>query len=100
MGQLQRVKVSFLTLSQFFPIMSIEINCFNHETNPTNGMINYNNVGTVSMRPVGTVATYTCDTGYTLNGNTTRTCGSDGMWSGSAPTCQGKWNKVCKLFIC
>ncbi|XP_064388562.1 E-selectin-like isoform X3 [Halichondria panicea] len=46
-------------------------------------------MGTASQRPVDTVATYTCDTGYTLNGgNTTRTCGSDGVWSGSAPTCQ------------
>ncbi len=42
-----------------------------------NGMIAYN-MGTSSTRPVGTVATYTCVTGYTLNGDTTRTCGSDG----------------------
>ena len=35
------------------------------------------------------MATYTCDTGYTLNGGTTtRTCGSDGVWSGSAAVCQ------------
>ncbi|XP_064386665.1 sushi, von Willebrand factor type A, EGF and pentraxin domain-containing protein 1-like [Halichondria panicea] len=39
-------------------------------------------------RPVNTVATYTCDTGYTLNGVSTRTCGSDGVWSGSDPTCE------------
>ena len=54
---------------------------------PTNGMIGYN-MGTASPRPVNTVATYTCDTGFTLNGDTTRTCGSDGVWSGSYPTCQ------------
>ena len=59
-------------------------------TNPTNGMINYNNMGTVSMRPVGTVATFTCDTGYILDGNPTRTCGSDGVWSVSAPICLRK----------
>ena len=59
-------------------------------TVPANGMISYN-MGTVSLRPVNTVATYTCDPGYTLNGSTsTRTCGSDGLWSGSAPTCQRK----------
>ncbi len=62
-------------------------------TVPANGMIGYN-MGTASLRPVGTVATYTCNTGYTLNGGTTRTCGSDGVWSGSAPTCQGKENKI------
>ncbi len=57
-------------------------------TAPANGMISYN-MGATSPRPVDTVATYTCDTGYTLNGGTTRTCGSGGSWSGSPPTCQG-----------
>ena len=58
-------------------------------TSMTNGMISYNTGN--SPRSVDTVATYTCDTGYTLNGGTTtRTCRSDGMWSGSAPNCQGK----------
>ena len=50
------------------------------------------NMGTASPRPVDTVATYTCVTGYTLNGVTTRTCGSDGVWNGSPPVCQRKWN--------
>ncbi len=59
---------------------------------PSNGMIGYN-MGTASLRPVDTVATYTCDTGYTLNGDT-RICGSDGIWSGSAPTCEGKEYKL------
>ncbi len=36
-----------------------------------------------------TAATYTCGTGYTLDGDTTRICGSDGVWSGKAPTCEG-----------
>ena len=50
----------------------------------------------IGSRPVDTVATYTCDTGYTLNGGTTRTCGSDGVWSGSAPVCQGIYNDIVK----
>ncbi len=62
-------------------------------TVPANGMISYN-MGTASLRPVDTVATYTCNTGYTLNGGGTRTCGSDGVWSRSAPTCQGKEYKI------
>ncbi|XP_064386457.1 CUB and sushi domain-containing protein 3-like [Halichondria panicea] len=49
-------------------------------TVPTNGVISYN-MGTANLRPVDTVATYTCVTGYTLDGDTTRTCGSDGVWS-------------------
>ncbi|CAH1773107.1 unnamed protein product [Owenia fusiformis] len=35
----------------------------------------------------GTKATYACDTGYVLVGTKLRTCGRDGMWSGSAPGC-------------
>ena len=57
---------------------------------PANGMISYN-MGSASPRPVSTVATYTCNSGYTLNGgSSTRTCGSNGVWSGSELTCQRK----------
>ncbi|XP_035669071.1 P-selectin-like [Branchiostoma floridae] len=31
--------------------------------------------------------TFTCDTGYQLNGVSTLTCQADGTWSGNAPTC-------------
>ncbi len=60
----------------------------------TNGDIDYGGGGSIDSRSVNTVATYTCDTGYTLSrlSSTTRTCGSDGVWSGSAPVCQRKWN--------
>ena len=36
----------------------------------------------------GVTATYTCDTGYSLVGSRTRTCGPSGNWSTAAPTCQ------------
>ena len=37
---------------------------------------------------VGAMAEYTCIDGYTaLTGEQTRTCLSEGIWSGSAPTC-------------
>ena len=83
-------------------------------TVPANGVISYN-LGTASLRPVDTVATYTCVTGYTLDGVTTRTCGSDGVWSsffeifflsgsgsgsGSPPNnCYGKWNELCTAYL-
>ena len=38
---------------------------------------------------LGQAATYSCNTGYNLVGDSTRTCEAAGLWSGSAPTCQG-----------
>ena len=54
-----------------------------------NGVVMY----TPSSGPLfeNVVANYTCNTGYTLSGDTTRTCGSDRVWSGSDPTCNGEW---------
>ena len=37
---------------------------------------------------VGDVVTYHCNNGYNLRGDTTRTCGASGQWSGSVPTCE------------
>ena len=49
----------------------------------TNGMISYSD----PTLGVGSVATHSCDTGYTLNGHMTRTCQSGGTWTDSDPTC-------------
>ena len=38
--------------------------------------------------------TYLCHTGYTLQGSNTRTCQSNGNWSGSVPQCIGMFTKV------
>ncbi len=35
----------------------------------------------------GDTATYTCSTGYTLIGSSTRTCQTNEQWSGATPTC-------------
>ncbi|XP_023241847.1 C4b-binding protein beta chain-like [Centruroides sculpturatus] len=35
----------------------------------------------------GTAATYTCDDGYQLFGQSSMTCGADGKWSGELPYC-------------
>ena len=53
-------------------------------TDPANGSVNHT-AGT----SLGQTATYSCNTGYNLVGDSTRTCQATGNWSGSAPTCQG-----------
>ena len=82
-------------LSFHFYIRSTEILC--SET-PALGN------GRVSITPnsdspyfgLGSVAAYSCNTGFVLVGQTTRVCEdtnggtvTTGAWSGSAPTCQG-----------
>ncbi len=64
-----------------------------------NGDIDYGCAGSPDSRPVNTVATYTCVTGYTVTRGSTRTCGSDGVWSGSAPVCRRKWNGLCTVCL-
>ena len=51
-------------------------------TNPTNGQVSH-----LNRTVEGQTATYTCNTGYNLVGDSTRTCQATGVWSGSAPTC-------------
>ena len=62
-------------------------------TAPTNGSVNHT-AGTTFKQ----TATYSCDTGYNLVGDSTRTCQATGNWSRSEPTCQGVLVKEVSLF--
>ena len=59
---------------------------------PTNGQVTYS---TTSPYGFGTLAIYSCDTGYGLVGvDQTSMCNGDssstaGMWIGTPPTCEG-----------
>ena len=46
---------------------------------------------TLSGTAVGDTVTYACQTGYTLSGSSSRTCQTDGYWSGNLPTCISKY---------
>ena len=86
-----------------FPATIITATCSDLNA-PTNGMIDYD-METMDARPVNTVATYTCVTGYMLGGDMTRTCGATGEWSGTVPTCkcesiQWIWMQHLILFCC
>ena len=64
-------------------LLSTAVNC-GTLANPANGRVSYT-AGTI----VGQTATYSCNTGYSLEGDSTRTCQTTGVWSRSAPICQG-----------
>ena len=48
---------------------------------PDNGQVNES-----GFEP-GSIATYTCNSGYSLSGQPKRECQNDGEWDGDAPTC-------------
>ena len=50
---------------------------------PANGAVSLTNT------TYNSVATYSCNDGYNLMGDATRTCLASGSWSGTAPTCEG-----------
>ena len=59
----------------------------------SNGGIAYS-PDTTSLFNIGTTATYSCNTGYYLDGNSARTCTGSCTWDGSTPRCLGK-HKCC-----
>ena len=48
-----------------------------------------NGVVTHPTTTLGAVATYSCDTGFQLTGNSNRTCQADSTWTATDPTCEG-----------
>ena len=54
---------------------------------PANGVIMSCSSGTVGVGYEGDACSFTCNTGYELTGSDTRTCQSNGSWSGSDVTC-------------
>ena len=55
--------------------------------NPNNGMINCS-LGDDGVLSYEDTCSFICNTGYELTGSDTRTCQSDGSWSGSDPVCR------------
>ena len=60
--------------------MIAAINC-GSPSEPDNGAVTFTSTTFQSQ------ATFTCDSGYSLEGSSSRTCQSDGTWSGQAPVC-------------
>ena len=61
--------------------------CDNLST-PANGEIVSCSSGRVGVGYEGDTCSFTCNTGYELTSSDTRTCQSDGSWSGSDDVCR------------
>ena len=56
-----------------------------------------------NQRFIGTIATYSCSTGYQQVGGSLRACGPGGTWNGTQLLCQGKPQKqiyIANMFFC
>ena len=61
---------------------------------PVNGAVSLTNT------TYNSTATYSCNDGFNLVGDTTRTCLASGNWSDSAPTCEGNCKAVQNVKSC
>ena len=61
-----------------------------------NGEVTYNREQVLNLNgryPIGTVAMYTCKSGYSLSGLDSNTCQNSGNWQKAPPTCNEEGNK-------
>ena len=65
--------------------MHLDVDCGFPDETILNGHVDTSN-GTI----IGSTATYTCNTGYSLSGSQLRKCGADRNWTSTAPVCRGK----------
>ena len=78
----QRVHVSHgLEKFSLFPVYFIAVDC-GVLTYPSNGAVDTSSGTTFMM-----TATYSCNTGYNIVEEATRTCGATALWTPEAPTC-------------
>ena len=80
-----------ITLVIFFILAVVDCGNLN---DPDNGQVIHATVTTF-----GQTATYSCNSGYNLVGDSTRTCQAEGEWSGSVPTCQSMLLKGDHIFF-
>ena len=76
------VKNGIFSLNQILHFLGITCPSL---TAPKNGGIRFSN-----GLNVGSKASYTCQSGFILQGGVTRVCGSNGVWSGRDPICKRK----------
>ena len=68
------------------------------QLNLDNGGVTYNESMVMTDEyPVDTLASFSCDRGYNLNGSATSTCQTSGEWDQDTPTCE-QGNEMGRLY--
>ena len=78
-----RTKIHLHINCQYFSFLALPCPLLG---DPNNGMINCS-LGDDGVLSYGDTCSFMCDIGYELTGSGTRTCHSNGSWSGSVATC-------------
>ena len=76
----------------------VDIRCDYLSTPPANGEITSCSSGTEGVGYEGDTCSFKCNTGYELTGSDTRTCQSNGSWSGSNDVCRRGKYMLAKLW--
>ena len=72
-----------------YALLSFSVSC--GQLTVTNGYVTH-------TYPTAGIATYTCNSGYSLvDGDQQRACQSDGIWGGTAPSCIGTYDICLEL---
>ena len=79
----------YLTISVFLNVLmySPVVVC-NESLNLSHGDVSYDNNAVNGRYPVDTKASFSCDSGYTRYGSTSRICHTSGNWNNKTPTCR------------
>ena len=78
----------------------VDIQCDNIVA-PANGEITSCSSGRVGVGYEGDACSFTCNSGYELTGSDTRTCQSNGSWSGSDVMCSrgNQLHRLCDFLV-
>ena len=86
--QLQNTKIEYTVVFTPYYLSTAVITCGFPPAAPANGQRSGSGI------TFGSMVTYSCDAGYTLQGTGSINCMANRKWSGSAPHCNGE--QLCK----